>query len=83
MKNLFVALVFLLTASFSFANEKSILDENQKTEIITSMKEYTTINMKCYVRWCWLEGTTKVCTAWQQVPCDKGLAPEKGTSNEE
>jgi len=83
MKNLFIAFAFLLSASFAFANETTVVDENKTVETTISAKEYITIGMKCYVRWCWLEGTTKVCTSWQEVPCDKGLSYEQGTSNEE
>jgi hypothetical protein len=74
MKNVFFAIAFMLLGTFAFANNNEKVDKETKLE--SAKVEYITIDSNCYVRWCWLEGTTKKCTPWNQVPCDKGFSTE-------
>ncbi len=72
MKKSFIMLALMLIGAFAFANTEL----KEESAIMTTEAEYITINSHCYVRWCWLEGTTKVCTPWNEVPCDKGFKTE-------
>lgn len=74
MRNLFFTLAFMLVGTFAFANLNDKVDN--ETNLKSAKIEYITIDDRCYVRWCWLEGTTKRCTAWNEVPCDKGFIRE-------
>lgn len=74
---------FIATVLFSFsglANNQIESNESNSTKQLTSTIEIRLSTIDdidcCEVRYCWLEGTTKVCTPWQEVPCDKGLMPE-------
>jgi hypothetical protein len=89
MKKLFLSVVLLLTVSFAFANNDaetvSTFDVVETVELTNSMElsyEYKIVNIdgnavdSCYVRVCWGNETSRRCTDWQEVPCEKQLQLE-------
>lgn len=80
MKKYIVCLFLVISCvASSFANLPNVEVTNQEkdnslnTEIQNSnsiVQEIKFLNDCCLIRACWLEGTKKVCTEWQEVPCD-------------
>jgi hypothetical protein len=82
MKNYLFILAFMLMTSFSFANVANENKEDyEKSTIETTMQINDEGILTCYVRVCWNETeTSRKCTEWQEVPCDKELELEGGSN---